>query len=145
MKTTATLSLILALSVSGVAIAQSGDMKGMKDKGMHCMDMKGMEGMDMKGMDMKGMDMDKCKEMMGSSDKASKDTVHKTSAVVKKADPEKGTVTLSHEPVATLSWPAMTMAFKVKDKALFDKLGTGKNVNVEFVKDGSNYVVTSVK
>jgi Cu(I)/Ag(I) efflux system protein CusF len=137
MKTTATLFLISALSFSGVAIAQSGDMKGMKDKGMHCMDMK--------GMDMKGMDMEKCKEMMGGSDKASKDAVHKTSAVVKKADPEKGTVTLAHEPVSTLSWPAMTMAFKVKDKALFDKLNAGKKVDVEFVKDGSDYVVTSAK
>jgi Cu(I)/Ag(I) efflux system protein CusF len=121
MKTIPTLSLLLALSVSGAAVAQSGDMGGMKDKGM-----------DMKSMDMKG-------------DKASKDAIHETSAVVKKADPEKGKVTLAHEPVPSLSWPAMTMAFQVKDKALFDKLNAGKKVDVEFVKEGSNYVVTSVK
>lgn len=143
MKTTATLSLILALSVSGAALAQSGDMKGMKDHGMKCGDMKGMKGME--GMDMKNMDMEKCMKMMGGSDKEAKGGAHKTSAVVKKANPEKGTVTLAHEPVETLSWPAMTMAFQVKDKALFDKLKDGKKVDVEFVKDGSDYVVTSVK
>jgi Cu(I)/Ag(I) efflux system protein CusF len=143
MKTTATLSLIIALSASGIALAQPGEMNGMKDQGMKCMDMKGMKGME--GMDMKNMDMDKCMKMMGGSDKAAAGEVHETSAVVKKADPEKGTVTLAHEPVGTLSWPAMTMAFQVKDKALFDKLNTGKKVDVEFVKDSTDYVVTSVK
>lgn len=142
MKTTATLSLILALSASAGAFAQSGDMKGMKDKDMHCMDMKGM---DMKGMDMKNMDMDKCMKMMGGSDKASKETAHETSGVVKKVDPKKGMVTLAHEPVASLNWPAMTMGFQVKDKSLLEKMTVGKNVDVTFVKEGKDYVVTSVE
>lgn len=143
MKTTATFTLILSLSASGAALAQLG---GMKEHGMKCGDMKGMKGMKgMEGMDMKNMDMEKCMKMMGGSDKVAKGEVHKTSAVVKKASPEKGTVTLAHEPVETLKWPAMTMAFQVKDKALFDKLKAGENVEVEFVKDGSDYVVTSAR
>jgi Cu(I)/Ag(I) efflux system protein CusF len=55
-----------------------------------------------------------------------------------------GKVTLAHEAVDSLKWPAMTMAFSVKDKNLFDKLTTGKKVNVEFVKQGPEYVVTAV-
>ncbi|WP_259657558.1 copper-binding protein [Escherichia coli] len=44
-----------------------------------------------------------------------------------------------------MGWPAMTMAFAVKDKALFDKLAVGSKVHVEFKKEADGYVVTSVK
>jgi Cu(I)/Ag(I) efflux system protein CusF len=64
---------------------------------------------------------------------------------VKKVDKDQGKVTLAHEAVKSLKWPAMTMAFSVKDQSLFDKLAAGKKVNVEFVKQGSEYVVTAVK
>ena len=88
--------------------------------------------------DMKGMDMD-AKPVAGAK------TTHVAMAVVKKADPKAGTVTLAHEPVKSMNWPAMTMAFKVKDKMLFDKLTEGKKVEVEFVQDGKDYIVTKVK
>ena len=90
---------------------------------------------DMKGMDMKGMEMDK--KPQGAT--------HKAVGVVKKIDTGKGTVTLEHGPVQSLNWQAMTMTFGVKDKSLFDKLTTNKKVEVEFVQQGSNYVVTAVK
>ena len=70
---------------------------------------------------------------------------HATDAVVKGVDAPNGKVMLAHEPVTSLGWPAMTMGFVVKDKALFDKLPVGKRVHVEFAKEASNYVVTSVK
>lgn len=70
---------------------------------------------------------------------------HKASATVKKLDEKAGVVTLSHGPVATLNWPAMTMGFKVKDKSLHSKLEQGKKVEVEFTKQGDDYVVTTVK
>jgi Cu(I)/Ag(I) efflux system protein CusF len=66
-------------------------------------------------------------------------------AVVKAVDRAGGKVTLAHEPVKSLNWPAMTMKFSVKDKALFDKLAVGKKVEIEFVQQGSDYVVTGVK
>ncbi|OOG36599.1 copper-binding protein [Polaromonas sp. A23] len=88
--------------------------------------------------DMKGMDMAK-RPAAGAS------ATHQTKATVKKVDAKAGTATLAHEPVATLNWPSMTMAFKVKEKKLMDKLSEGKTVEVEFVKDGNDYVVTKVK
>lgn len=150
MKRTATLSLILALSASSLAIAQSGGMKDMEktDMGMQkCMDMKDS---DMKGMDMKDMDAQKCKDMMngkGSKHQAkdAKAMTHKAVAVVKEVDAANGKVTLAHEAVKSLNWPAMTMGFAVKDKMLLDKLAVGKKVNVELKKEGSDYVVTAVK
>jgi Cu(I)/Ag(I) efflux system protein CusF len=109
MKRTKTLSILLALSVSSVAAAQSGSMNGMDMKDTEkqkCMDMKGMKGGDMKGMDMQDMDMQKCMGMMQGMDnmqqsKDTKGTVHKTAAVVKSVDPVNGKVTLAHDPVNT--------------------------------------------
>jgi len=37
------------------------------------------------------------------------------------------------------------MGFVVKDKTLADKLKPGAKVDFEFVQDGKDYVVTSVK
>lgn len=90
----------------------------------------------------KPMDMPMAKDVPGSMDK---NAVHHVDAVVKSVDAANGIVTLSHGPVATLNWPPMTMGFKVKDKALMDKLATDKKVAVDFVQDGSDYVITVVK
>lgn len=64
---------------------------------------------------------------------------------MKEVNAANGKVTLDHEAVKSLNWPAMTMGFKVKDKALFDKLTVGKKVNVELKQQGPDYVVTAVK
>ena len=139
------LATVAALIIpAGFTLAQSGDMKGMDMKDMDmkkCMDMKGM-----KGMDMKGMDMSKCKDMKDMKmDKKAQAATHKATGMVKNVDPVKGAVTLAHDPVKDLKWPAMTMTFMVKDKKLFDNLAVDKKVAIEFVKQGSDYVVTTVK
>lgn len=119
MKSSAIATLSFALFVSNGVLAQSGDMKGM----------------DMKGMDMKSMPMEK----------TAKAASYKTTGVVKNVDAGKGTVTVAHEPVKDLNWPAMTMAFLVKDKKMLEKFAADKKVSFEFVKQGADYVVTSVK
>jgi Cu(I)/Ag(I) efflux system protein CusF len=87
---------------------------------------------------MKDMDMKSDKE-------ASKGSVHKATGVVTKVDPKSGKVTIKHGPVQSMKWPAMTMAFTVKDKALLEKLRKDKKVDFEFVQQGNDYVVTAVK
>lgn len=123
-----TLSIALVLSASSYAFADSGNMKGMD---MH-----------------KDMNMDMKKDMhadMKGKNDAKKGETHKASATVKSVDAAKGTATLAHEPIKSLKWPAMTMGFAVKDQTLFDKLKTGEKVQVDFVKQGTEYVITSVK
>ena len=88
--------------------------------------------------DMKSMDM-------GKKPAAASTQAHVAKAKVTKSDAKAGTVTLAHEAVPTLNWPAMSMKFKVKDKALWSKLGKGKKVEVEFMQQGDDYVVTKVK
>lgn len=81
--------------------------------------------------------MDKPAEKAGAA--------HKTTGVVKRVDRAGGAVTLAHDPVASLKWPAMTMSFTVKNPSLFDKLTTDRKVEFEFVQHGKDYVITSVK
>jgi len=69
---------------------------------------------------------------------------HKATGIVTRA-PANGTVTIKHDPVPSLKWPGMTMGFVVKDKALADQLKPGAKIEFEFVQDGRDYVVTSVK
>lgn len=143
MKFTKTFSVLIVLASSHFAFAQSGTMKDLDMQ--HCMDMKGM-----KDMKMSDMDMQKCHDMMKGMDhqqsaKDAKTIVHHATAVVKSADAANGKVTLAHGPVKSLNWPSMTMTFAVKDKALFDKLMVDKKVDVDFVQQGKDYVVTGVQ
>lgn len=88
--------------------------------------------------------MDGMKDMpMGKP--AAGQTVHMTKGKVTKIDADAGVVTLAHEPVKSLKWPAMTMGFKVKDKMLLEKLAVGKTVDFEFTQVDRGYVITSVK
>lgn len=117
MKAVTAITLTLALSASNIALAQSGSMQGME---------------------MKGTDM-------GGKDQSAKGATHQTTGTVKSVDAEKGKVTLAHEPVKSLNWPAMTMGFMVKDKAMLKKMTAGEKAQVEFVVQGSDYIITSVK
>jgi Cu(I)/Ag(I) efflux system periplasmic protein CusF len=92
----------------------------------------------MKGMDVKDVDMKMDK-------KGAAPAVHKASGVVTKVDAAGGKVTIEHGPVETMKWPAMSMTFAVKDKAMLGKLKKDQKVDFEFVQRGKDYVVTSVK
>ncbi len=131
MKHLVKLSVVLALSVAAPALshAQSGGMKGMDMKGMD------MKGMDMKGMDMKGME----------SAKKAPGAVHKGAGTVKNVDSAKGTVTIAHDPVKSLNWPAMTMDFEVRDKSKLAALKPGQKIEFEFVEEKGKYTITGVK
>jgi len=88
--------------------------------------------------DMKGMDT-----MMKPASTAQ--TAHEANGTIKKIDAKKGWVTIAHGPVNSLSWPPMTMSFKVKNKSLLDKLAVEKKVDFGFVKEGEDYVMTTVR
>jgi Cu(I)/Ag(I) efflux system periplasmic protein CusF len=82
---------------------------------------------------------------MDMSETSAKPAISAGVGVVDAVDKAKGTVTLSHEPIVSLGWPAMTMDFSVEDKKLFSKLSAGKKVQFQFVKQHNHYVVTAVK
>lgn len=77
--------------------------------------------------------------------KSASGKVHKGTGKVTKLDPATNSVTIAHEPVSTMNWPAMTMTFKAKDKALLEKVKQGEKVDFEFIQRGKDYIVTALK
>ena len=54
-------------------------------------------------------------------------------------------MTLSHGPIASLKWPAMSMDFRVKDPAVIRSLKPGQKIAFEFVDSGGGeYLIVRV-
>ena len=61
--------------------------------------------------------------------------------VVKKIDDKTGSVTIAHDPIKALNWPAMTMPFKVADKVLLAKVKVGAKVRFDL----SGQTITAIR
>ena len=70
---------------------------------------------------------------------------HQGTGVVKGVNAAKGVVTLKHDPIKALNWPAMTMDFDVRDKKLLEGLKPEQKVTFDFVQEKSRNVITSIK
>ncbi|MDQ5945166.1 MAG: rane fusion protein copper/silver efflux system [Pseudomonadota bacterium] len=71
---------------------------------------------------------------------------HQAEGSVDSIDAKAGTLMLSHAPVASLKWPAMTMEFKVANEALLHGLKPGTAISFEFVeRQQGEWVVTAIK
>ena len=137
------------VALSAVALIPTAYSQGKaataKDKGM-CDEMmaKHMSGKDMKGMDMRDMPKE-CQETMQGGDKSAASGAHHAKGTVKKVDAAAGKVTLEHEPIPAIGWPAMTMGFEVKDKKALASLKLEQKVEFDLEKRGSDYVISSIK
>lgn len=89
--------------------------------------------------EMTGMKMDGTK----MEEPAATAPVNRTTGVVKELDAKKGTVTLSHEAVPTLKWPAMTMAFKISPE-LAKGIEVGQRVDFEFEAKGMSATIAKI-
>ena len=70
---------------------------------------------------------------------------HQGSGSVESIDAKAGTLTLNHEAIASLKWPAMTMEFSVANPSLLAGLKPGAAVNFEFVeRQPGEWVITKV-
>ncbi|MCF8167545.1 MAG: efflux RND transporter periplasmic adaptor subunit [Rhodoferax sp.] len=71
---------------------------------------------------------------------------HVAQGTVLGVDAKALSVTMSHGPVASLKWPAMTMEFQVANPALLKDLKVGAALSFEFVERGQGeWVITGVK
>ena len=61
------------------------------------------------------------------------------------ADAKTGALTMEHEPIPALKWPAMTMEFEVDNPAILQGLKPGQAVGFEMVKKDGDYVVTAIR
>ncbi len=59
-------------------------------------------------------------------------------------DKAAGTVTIKHDAIPEISWPAMTMAFKANPASVLDGLKIGEKVSFDVTVKGSDAEVTAV-
>ena len=71
--------------------------------------------------------------------------VNRGAGTVTKIDRAKGAITIAHGPIQSLNWPAMTMRFGVKDKAMLEKVKPGAKVEFGFVQSGKDYLITELR
>jgi Cu(I)/Ag(I) efflux system membrane fusion protein len=70
---------------------------------------------------------------------------HRTQGTVKMIDAKAGTVSIAHDPVESLKWPAMTMDFKAANDSLLAGLKPGTAIAFEFVeRSPGDWVITKV-
>ena len=64
--------------------------------------------------------------------------------VVKAVDAKAGTVTIAHEPIPALKWPAMNMKFKVENADVLKDVTVGKKIHFVLKNVGGKPVVTQI-
>lgn len=134
MKTTFVLLSAILIGVSSLAAAQdTSGMQGMKmDQNMPMKMGQKMPCMHMKN----GMQMGKntpCKNQTAQG-----------KGVVEAVNQSKGTVTIKHQAITSIGWPAMTMTFKADPPSLLQSVKVGEKVNFTLQPAGMNSTVTAI-
>ena len=62
--------------------------------------------------------------------------------IVQSIDKANGKVKLTHEPIAAMGWPKMTMFFRLKERSLADQVKEGDRVEFTLEKSASGYVIS---
>lgn len=65
--------------------------------------------------------------------------------VVQSVDTANGKVTIAHEPIESLGWPAMTMAFSVAQPEVLANVTSGQHVAFTLRGRDMSAVITSIK
>lgn len=118
-----TISLIMLTTLASPAIAAG--MQGMSSSQMQQMPMK----------------------QMGMSQSSNSDSTAQSAegtGVIDALDTQSGTVKLSHGPIKSLNWPAMTMSFPVAEKELLQGLKVGDKVQFSLRNESSSPVITKI-
>ena len=68
-----------------------------------------------------------------------------STGTVTQVDAAAGTITINHEPIAAVSWPAMTMQFTAEDPAMLQGIAVGDRVAFEIKSATETSTVTSVQ
>ena len=88
-------------------------------------------------------EFDEPKEPALETAAASKDVSHHGEGTVTELDTKAGSVSLSHGPIESLKWPAMTMEFNLANPALLKDLPVGGTISFEFVeRQPGEWVIT---
>ncbi|WP_159566372.1 copper-binding protein [Budvicia diplopodorum] len=75
--------------------------------------------------------------MHPSASPSARQTVISTKGVVKLIDLDNNKVTIAHDPIPAINWPAMTMRFTFDDPAMIAEIQVGNQVALDFVQAGN--------
>ncbi len=75
-------------------------------------------------------------ETIGESEPAAAPTVTVTKGRIAAVDPARREATMTHEPIPSLGWPAMTMDFALDESLDASKLVAGNTVEFDFINAG---------
>lgn len=65
--------------------------------------------------------------------------------VVQAVDAAAGTITIAHEPMETLGWPAMTMPFKIARPELLENVTVGERIEFTLESADMTAPITAVR
>lgn len=68
-----------------------------------------------------------------------------STGTVTQVDAAAGTITINHEPIAAISWPAMTMQFTAENPAILQGIAVGDHVSFELKSATETSTVTMVQ
>lgn len=69
----------------------------------------------------------------------------KGTGVITEIDAKAGTITIKHQPVASLGWPAMTMSFKAAPASLLKDLKVGEKIGFDANQGNGLPEVTAIR
>ena len=82
----------------------------------------------------------------GSGDAGKGSVTHRAEGTLDAIDAGTGMVTITHQPIASLKWPAMTMDFALANAAVASGVRPGSPIAFEFVeRNPGEWVITSIK
>lgn len=84
-------------------------------------------------------------DMKGMSMPASATKTGKGTGVITELDAKAGAVTIKHQPIASLGWPAMTMNFKATPSSLLKGLKVGQKVGFDAKQGTGLPEVTAIR
>ena len=73
-----------------------------------------------------------------------KGEVAEGTGVIRAIDAAEGTVTIQHQAIASIHWPAMTMTFKADPSSLLKGIKVGEKVTFTLHPDGMHSRVTAI-
>jgi Cu/Ag efflux protein CusF len=83
---------------------------------------------------------------MPNAPQSAQQPAHMAQGTVNSIDQAAGTVNISHGPVATANWPAMSMTFKLANPSAVSGIESGQRVDFKFtIAGGMDATVTEIK
>ena len=83
---------------------------------------------------------------MPNTPQSAQQPAHMAQGTVNSVDQAAGTVNISHGPVASANWPAMTMSFKLANPSAVSSIEPGQRVEFQFtIAGGMDATVTEIK